>query len=41
MKNKELIEKYFDKALTKEEKILFKEKYDNEPDFRKELEGVW
>jgi hypothetical protein len=35
--NKELIEKYFDKTLTEEEKALFKEKYDQEPDFREDL----
>ena len=36
--NQELFEKYFDKALTQEEKALFKEKYDTDPDFKKELE---
>jgi hypothetical protein len=35
--NNELIEKYFDKTLTEEEKVLFKEKYDQESDFREEL----
>jgi len=35
--NKELIEKYFDKTLNEEEKVLFKDKYDNELDFREEL----
>jgi hypothetical protein len=37
--NRELIEKYFDKALTKEEKVLFKEKYDTDPEFKKELKA--
>jgi len=35
--DKELIEKYFDKALSEEEKNLFKEKYDIDSEFRKEL----
>jgi hypothetical protein len=35
--NKELIEKYFDKTLTEKEKVLFKDKYDHELNFREEL----
>ena len=32
--NSELIGKYFDKSLTEEEKVLFKQKYETEPDFK-------
>ncbi|MDR1679351.1 MAG: hypothetical protein LBR81_06180 [Prevotellaceae bacterium] len=36
--NNELIEKYFDKSLTAEEKILFKQKYETEPEFKEAFE---
>jgi len=35
--NRELIGKYFDKNLTEEEKVLFKQKYETEPEFKQEI----